>query len=225
VADLVGGRREQRGRGAVAGNGATGGKREPDTDLRRRAAWLLGMLAIVAVLLVVVMSQLVGTDGGSKGDTGPRDLDSAVGQHPPSSPPATGPSSRPHSQSPRDSTPPGSSGGSAPVHGKKCPTKQTCALDGDPGGGIAAINEYRTQHGKAAVPGKVGEDAQTCALHNGSGCSGGWAETELSKPDGAAAVQKILPFAHLLDDMKSVEIGWAYDPGAKLYYFAIIRKV
>ena len=208
----------------MAGNGATDGKREPDTDLRRRAAWLLGMLAIVAVLLVVVMSQLVGGGGGSKGDTGPRDLDSAVGQHSSSSA-STSPSSRPHTQSPASSDAPGSSGGSAPVRGRKCPTKQTCALDGDPGNGIAAINDYRTQHGKPSVPGRVGTDAQTCALNNGNGCSGGWAETELGKLDGAAAVQKILPFAHLLDDMKSVEIGWAYDPGAKLYYFAIIRKV
>jgi len=44
----------------VSGDGGTGAGREPETDLRRRAAWLLGMLAIVAVLLVVVMSQLVG---------------------------------------------------------------------------------------------------------------------------------------------------------------------
>ncbi len=207
----------------MAGNGATGGKREPDTDLRRRAAWLLGMLAIVAVLLVVVMSQLVGTGGGSKGDTGPRDLDSAVGAHPTSSTPSVSHSSHSHSQSPEGSGPPASSGGSSPVHGKKCPTKKTCTLDGDPGGGVAAINAYRTQHGKAAVPGGVSAEAQACAQQNGNGCSGGWAETELSNLDGPAAVQKILPFAHLLDDMKRVDIGWAYDPGAKLYYFAIIR--
>jgi len=75
------------------------------------------------------------------------------------------------------------------------------------------------------VPGAVSQDAQQCAVHNGSGCSGGWAETELAKADGPAAVQKILPFAHLLDsDVKKFEVGWAYDPGAKLYYFAIIRK-
>jgi hypothetical protein len=212
------------GRGAVAQNGGPSG--EPDTDLRRRAAWLLGMLAIVAVLLVVVMSQVVGTGGGSKGNTGPRDLDSAVGAKPSSSSPSSVRSShRPAASSPprAQSSPPGS-GSNSPVHGKRCPTKQVCTLDGDPGGGIAAINDYRTQHGKDAVAGTVSSAAQTCALHNGSGCSGGWAETELAKPDGAAAVQKILPFAHLLSDMKNFEIGWAYDPGAKLYYFAIIRN-
>ena len=208
----------------MAGNGATGPGPEPDTDLRRRAAWLLGMLAIVAVLLVVVMSQLVGTDGGSKGDSGPRDLDSAVGQHSVTSgPPSTTSSHRQNSPSPSDSAPP-PTGGSSPVHGKKCPTKKTCTLDGDPGGGIAAVNDYRTQHGKDAVVGRVGSAAQECALNNGNGCTGGWAETEVPKLDGPAAVQKILPFAHLLNDMKDFEIGWAYDPGAKMYYFAIVRN-
>jgi hypothetical protein len=209
----------------VAGNAGSDGAREPDSDLRRRAAWLLGMLAIVAVLLVVVMSQLVGSSGGSKGDSGPRDLDSAVGQPPSSSTPAPASSTHRHFDgSPAGSTPP-STHGSSPAHGRKCPTQQTCALDGDPGNGIAAINDYRTQHGKDAVAGRVGSAAQQCALHNGSGCTGGWAETELPKLDGPAAVQKILPFAHLLDDMKSFQVGWAYDPGAKLYYFAIVRKV
>jgi hypothetical protein len=167
----------------------------------------------------------VGSSGGSKGDSGPRDLDSAVGQPSSSStPPPSSSTSRHYDGSPAGSTPPASHG-SSHAHGRKCPTQQTCTLDGDPGGGIAAINDYRTQHGKDAVVGRVGTAAQECALHNGSGCTGGWAETELSKPDGPAAVQKILPFAHLLDDMKSFQIGWAYDPGAKLYYFAIVRKV
>ena len=211
----------------MAQNG--GPSSEPETDLRRRAAWLLGMLAIVAVLLVVVMSQLVGTGGGdTNGNTGPRDLDSAVGAPTSSSshPASSSHSSHrpPTASSPAGDSAPPSSGASAPVHGKRCPTKQTCTLDGDPGGGIAAINDYRTQHGKDAVAGTVGPDAQTCALHNGNGCSGGWAETEVPKLDGPAAVQKILPFAHLLEGMKSFEIGWAYDPGAKLYYFAIVRK-
>ncbi|MDT4920164.1 MAG: hypothetical protein QOI15_1066, partial [Pseudonocardiales bacterium] len=47
----------------------------------------------------------------------------------------------------------------------------------------------------------------------------------LSKPDGQEAVQKIQQFAHFDDpDMTSIEVGWAYDPGAKLYYFAIVRN-
>jgi hypothetical protein len=98
-------------------------------------------------------------------------------------------------------------------------------LAGDVGNGVDAINAYRTDHGQPAVPGRVSTQAQQCALNNGNGCSGGWAETELAKPNGRAAVQKILAFGRLLDpQLKTIEVGWAYDPGAKLYYFAIVRN-
>jgi hypothetical protein len=90
---------------------------------------------------------------------------------------------------------------------------------------VAAINAYRTHHGLPAITGGVSNKAQTCAMNNGNGCSGGWAETQLGKPDGATAVTKILPFGRLLDPkIKVIDVGWAYDPGAKQYYFAIIRK-
>jgi hypothetical protein len=196
-------------------------EREPeaDSDLRRRAAWLLAMLAVVAVLFVIVMTQVVGSDKKGSSGSGPRALDSAVGSRSPSP-------TRPSSPHPR-TTPTTSAAGSttAATGRKKCPTKQTCVIDGDIGNGIAAINDYRTQHGQPAVTGQVSQQAQQCALHNGSGCSGGWAETELAKANGPAAVQKILQFGHLLDPkMKNFEVGWAYDPGAKLYYFAIIRN-
>ena len=204
----------------VEGNGTEG-----DSDLRRRAAWLLGMLAIVAVLFVVVMTQLVGTGSDAKKNGGPGALDSAVASHPTSSSAASASSGPGRTEAAHASTTPPSSGGNpSAVHGLKCPTKQTCVLDGDPGNGIAAVNDYRTQNGKDAVVGRVSAKAQQCALNNGNGCSGGWAETELAKLDGPAAVQKILPFAHLLSDMKGFAVGWAYDPGAKLYYFAIIRS-
>jgi hypothetical protein len=194
--------------------------RESESDLRRRAAWLLAMLAVVAILLVVVMSQLMNSDGGGSGKSGPAALDSEVGRSPSST------SARPAKSTPvrsRSSSAPASSTTSTSGNRTSCPTTQTCILDGDPGNGIVAINLYRSQHGQDAVAGRVSAKAQQCALANGSGCSGGWAETELAKPDGAAAVQKILPFAHLLDPMSGFDVGWAYDPGAKLYYFAVIR--
>jgi hypothetical protein len=194
------------------------GEPEADSDLRRRAAWLLAMLAVVAVLFVVVMSQLGPDDKKSDGN-GPRDLDTAVGGPPSSS--TTARSTPPVQRTSSSASPPASNGA---VRGTKCPTDKTCILDGDPGNGIAAINDYRTQHGRDAVIGRVSKRAQKCAFDNGSGCSGGWAETQLSKLDGPAAVRKILPFAHLLDSFKSFEVGWAYDPRAKQYYFAIIRK-
>ena len=195
-----------------------------DSDLRRRAGWLLAMLAVVAVLFVVVMTTVIGTDNGGGAKDTPGALDRVATSQP--APSHTGSSHHPKpsrtasasaSRSPTTSTP--------PTGTTSCPTQETCILQGDVGNGVAAINQYRTKHGLPAVAGDVSAKAQTCAVHNGSGCSGGWAETELAKPDGAEAVQKILPFAHLTDtQMKSVEVGWAYDPSAKLYYFAIIRN-
>jgi hypothetical protein len=198
---------------------------EVESDLRRRAAWLLAMLAVAAVLVVIVMTVLIG--GGDKkhngGATAP--LDSAIENSPSThQPPSTGPSTASSPSSPSNASSP-SSRSSPPSGQKSCPTSKICALDGDVGNGIAAINAYRTSHGQPAVTGSVSQKAQTCALHNGNGCSGGWAETELSKPDGTKAVQKILRFGKLLDShLKTVDVGWAYDPGAKEYYFAIIRN-
>ncbi len=202
---------------------------EPDaeSDLRRRAAWLLVMLAVVAVLLVIVISAVArtGGDSGNAGD-GKRPLDNAVSTPNPNPDPSTTQPRRHHHTKPGDtSTPPESSSSSPQAGQTTCPTPQTCVLDGDIGNGVQAVNDYRTRHGKPAVPGAVSEQAQTCAVHNGNGCSGGWAETELATANGAEAVQKILQFGKLLDpNLKTFEVGWAYDPGAKLYYFAIIRN-
>ena len=201
---------------------------EVESDLRRRAAWLLLMLAIVAVLLVVVISTLVSTNSDKGTDNfGRGPLDSVATQTGgPQSP------SGQHSSHHRRHHPPGtgssasnSGSSSVPVGTTSCPGSQTCVLQGDPGNAIQAINEFRTAHGQPAVPGSVSSQAQACAVNNGSGCSGGWAETELADPNGQEAVQKIEQFAHFEDpQLTSVEVGWAYDPGAKLYYFAIVRN-
>jgi hypothetical protein len=198
---------------------------EAESDLRRRAAWLLVMLAVVAVLFVIVISTVVGSDSGGGGNNaGPGPLDSAA------STPTHGSSTPPHrpghSASRTPTTHPRTTPTSGPPVGEThCPTQQTCILSGDIGNGVQAINAYRTQHGQPAVPGQVTPQAQTCAVNNGSGCSGGWAETELASPDGAQAVQKILQFGKLLDPhLKTIEVGWAYSPRAKLYYFAIVRN-
>lgn len=198
-----------------------------ESDLRRRAAWLLVMLVVVAILFVVVMTTLLNGGGGSGGsNSGPGALDGAATSAVTSPSNSPRPSHTQHRSKPtatRSSTSPGTS--STPVSGTHCPTTQTCVLAGDVGNGIPAINAYRTQRGLPAVPGSASPQAQSCASNNGNGCSGGWAETELATPDGAEAVQKILPFAKLTDpQLKSIEVGWAYDPGAKLYYFAIIRN-
>jgi hypothetical protein len=190
-----------------------------ESDLRRRAAWLLVMLVIVAVLFVVLMTVLINGKGHKNTGSGPAALDSYAGTA------ATRPAQHSSAHSASASTRAATTSTPPPRTRLGCPTAQTCVLEGDVGQGIQAVNAYRSAHGQRPVPGQVGSAAQACALHNGSGCTGGWAETELAKPDGPAAVQKILPFAHLLDPaMRSFQIGWAYDPGAKLYYFAIVRN-
>lgn len=193
---------------------------EEESDLRRRAAWLLAMLAVVAVLLAIVITAVAGNGGGDKkvAGTGPLDGEATRSQSSSPNPRQSATRSATHSRSRATS--------SAPVIGHgSCPTQETCILDGDVGNGVQAINDYRTAHNRPAVPGEVTRQAQTCALHNGSGCSGGWAETELSTPDAAEAVKKMVAFAKWLDrDLTSIEVGWAYDPHAKLYYFAIVRN-
>jgi hypothetical protein len=189
-----------------------------ESDLRRRAAWLLAMLAVVAVLVVIVMSALLGTHGTKHG-SGSGPLDSAV----------TGPtgatSSAPRSGvSSSTASHPATTAASTPATAS-CPTTQRCALGTDIGNAVAAINAYRTQHGQSAVPGAVSAAAQQCALSNGSGCSGRWAESQVPGPSGAAAVQKIIAFGKLLDpQLKSIGVGWAYDPQSKQYFFAIVRN-
>lgn len=202
-----------------------------ESDIRRRAAWLLGMLALVAALFVGLMVVFFNSSGGdgtqpvdnlagptSSSNTPSRSPGGGSGSGTPGTGSATSPG--PASSTPASATP--SSG--KPSGSASCPTSATCALDTDIGDAVAAINAYRQKNGKQPVPGTVSAEAKKCALANGSGCSGGWAETQLGTADGAAAVQKILPFGKLLQDMSAIEVGWAYDPGAKQYYFAIIRQ-
>ena len=201
-----------------------------ESDLRRRAAWLLLMLAIVAVLLIVVISALVSTNKDTNNTGGSAPLDRVATQTG-AAPSPSGHHSKSHHPQQQQHHPGSGTGHSntktstIPVGTTSCPGAQTCILQGDPGNAIQAINDFRTAHGLSAVPGSVTNQAQTCAVNNGSGCSGGWAETELADPNGQEAVQKIEQFAHFEDpNMTSVEVGWAYDPGAKLYYFAIVRN-
>ena len=199
---------------------------EVESDLRRRAAWLLAMLAVVAVLLVVIMTTVIGSDNGSsKGGTnaGPLDgsaLTSSAGQHS-TSRAASSASSASSPASHRSTTGAGTS--DRPGHAS-CPTEQRCVLDTDIGNAADAINAYRADHGKQPVPTSLSQAAKTCALHDGSDCTGGWAETWSSEADGTKMVKKIASLAHLLGSAKSFELGWAYDPGSKTYYFAIIRN-
>jgi hypothetical protein len=200
-------------------------------EIRKRAAWLLVMLAVVALLFAALMITVLGSN---KGHT----PHAALGKDPIRSlsagPHATPtPTHRQHPSAEHGSAEgSGTSGGAATGTSStstgaaphSCPTPAPCALDGDIGNAIAAVNAYRTAHGKPAVPGTVSPLAQKCAASNGSDCSGGWAESPVPTPDGQAALDKVLSFAHDLNTMKSFEIGWAYNPAGHDYLFAIVQN-
>lgn len=196
-----------------------------DSDLRRRAAWLLGMLVLVAVLFVLLLVFLL-HGGGDKGGGGIAHgpLDSATVRSPVGS---GGPNTNAPATSPAGSNPAPST--AAPSHtrshaSKSCPSNAPCALPGDVGNAVAAINDYRTSNGQGAVGGSVSKGAKRCALTQGGNCPQGWAETQVPGVNGRTAVHKIVPFAQLLDpQLRSVDVGWAYDPGAGQYFFALVR--
>lgn len=202
-----------------------------ESDLRRRAAWLLAMLIVVAVLLVIVISALAKPRGHNHGNGGPGPLDNAATGLPatrtPTAQRSQQPTQQPSQHRPSHPATHTKSRTSSPPTAvtTSCPGARPCILNGDVGNTIDWINAYRAQHGLGAVQGSVSPRAQACALSNGSGCGGSWAETFLADPSGRMAVHKILPFAHLLDpQMKRVGVGWAYSPAARTYYFAIVSK-
>jgi hypothetical protein len=198
-----------------------------ESEIRKRAAWLLVMLALVAGLFAVLMITVLGGNKGGTPHTALKDPITSLSAAPPSTPATTtahpsaahGTAEGSGSGGPATGTS-STSTGPAP---HSCPTTAPCALDGDIGNAIAAVNAYRAQHGKGPVPGVVSAAAQKCALSNGSDCSGGWAESQVASPDGQAAFAKVLSFAHDIDTMKSFEIGWAYDPAGHQYFFAIVQ--
>ncbi len=190
-----------------------------DGDIRRRAAWLLGMLAVVAGLFVVLMvTFLKSSSPSAPKPVGIGGVDSSA------TPTATARPRHSSGSARRPATPLASRRPSVPGT-RTCPTADACILQGDPGNAIKAINDYRKQNNLPAVPGRISKAAQTCALSNGSNCSGGWAESQVPDLTGAAALEKITKFGKLLDpQMTSLGVGWALDPASKQYFFAIVRQ-
>ena len=208
---------------------------DPDTDRfgkveraseRKRAAMALAIIAAVAVVLVAVMVLVLGSSGDDKATppapnfTGPA-VTVTGGQSHSSSAPATHARSRSTgaaSSTTRTKTRTG------PV---SCPTSSPCSLPDDVGGALQALNDYRTAHGRAAVPGHVTRGARSCAVSSGDTCRSDF----FWEPVGRSGKQVIAKIAAsggkgtswLLDrSMRSVQIGWAYIPSSKSYECALI---
>jgi hypothetical protein len=189
-----------------------------ESELRRRAAWLLAMLVVVAALLVILMVEFLKGGNGKPNPNGIKPI--------PTAPPST---AHRHHSVPASNSPTAGSSITTPTrvthHHVSCPSDAPCIAHSDIGNAVAAINAYRTSNGATAVSGTVTPAAQTCAVTNGNQCTGSWAETQVPSPNGKAAVQKVQSLTDLLGtNITSVEVGWAYDPAARQYYFAVISN-
>ena len=173
-----------------------------ESRLRRRAAWVLGALVVVAGLLVTLMVLFL--NSGGNGQPSPKGIkplptappSTAHGQHSVTSTDTSHAPAR-HTDRPSASSPSTPSITEPPrvVHRRvSCPGDAPCIANGDIGNAVAAINAYRVQHGVPAV-------------------------------SGAAALRKVAPFTDLLGrNLVSLQVGWAYDPAAHEYYFAVISS-
>lgn len=214
---------------------------------RRRAAWGLGILALVAAIVVSLMVFFLGT---SHGDNSNQVLPPAVSVSPTASspPPSTRSApatsttpSRPRatpstSKTSKTSKKPSSSARSSsakpsvpPTTGRvSCPSGQACVAPGDAGNVMGALNSYRTAHGRTPALGAVSSAAQRCALGNGntSSCPTSYFWEPVTGRDGQAVINKIAAggdgASFLLDPHGSFELGWAYVPSSHLFECALV---
>lgn len=207
---------------------------EPDTQPlpaigsreRKRAALVLGLLAIAAVLLVGIMSYVLGSSRNSPpGKTAANPGGPAVTVT--GGAPATSHTTAPVSTTQaapltRHSTPPRH----RPV---SCPTAAPCALPDDVGHVVSALNAYRAAHHEPPVTGSVTAAAQRCALANGdtSACPAGYYWQPVGR-SGTQVIQKIAASggrgtSWLTDPrMRSVQVGWAYLPSSKSFECVVV---
>jgi hypothetical protein len=192
------------------------GAGDSDAESRRRALWALLVLVLVAAIIGAIMVFVIGSSGG-----GPRRgvSDGGISSEPTQS-------SASHSSATRRNTthpPPSSSARPEPTStANPCPSATPCALPDDTGHAVEALNDFRTHHGRTAVPGAVSGKAQQCALSAGNGASClphySW-QPGGSTADGAKVISDIAGRGDgsqwLLDPaMVSFSVGWAYAPGA-----------
>ncbi|MEP7178072.1 MAG: hypothetical protein ABI775_03190 [Pseudonocardiales bacterium] len=198
-------------------------------DPRRRAMMILLILAMTAALVAAVMVFLVGTSPGHH-NTG-------LGHPVPSTGPATTvahPATTTRAVTTSGAPPTSASAAPKPTStANPCASANPCAVPGDRGGAVAAVNKFRTSHGRPALSGSATVQAQQCALGQGSGptCQPHYAWQPVATQDGTAAVGKMAQQdggKWLLDPaMASFSVGWAYTPGAGggpgSYQFVVLK--
>lgn len=196
-------------------------------DPRRRAWVILLILAMTAALVVSIMVFFVGTSRGHH-DTSLNDAGTTEPATTVTSKPSATAASRTRSTSATSSAAP-----KPTSTGNPCPSTKPCAVPGDNGGAVAALNNFRSSHGQHAVSGAVSAQAQQCALGQGNGptCQPHYAWQPVATQDGAAAIKKMAQQdggKWLLDPaMRSFSVGWAYVPGGNggpgTYEFVILK--
>jgi hypothetical protein len=201
----------------------------PESDIRKRAAWLLAMLAVVAGLFVVLSLTLFNTSGGggtSHGDIADAPSAISVPADSPTPSATSGSTTAPSSAS--TSPAPSTSASSGAVPKASCPSNASCTVTGDVTGAMSAINAYRAQQGKKAVPTTSTATANTCALSSGNTCPSSFVWVRVTDLSGSGVVKAVTRFNSsdglLTNTAKSYEVGWAYDPGSKTISCALIRN-
>ena len=189
---------------------------DPETEHRRRAVWGLAILGLAAIIVVAIMVFFIGSSGGD--DNSGLPYTSQIPQL--STTPGSGQHSSSHSASSSSSSSSRPASTSASTSATtKCASGSSCTLEGDAGGVIEAINNFRKSNGQSAVPGTTTDQAKACSLNNGSGdCPSSYFWEPVSPQDGAAVVEKIASRgdgrSFLLDPaMKSLQVGWAFVGG------------
>jgi hypothetical protein len=199
-------------------------------DPRRRATLILLLLAMTAALVVSIMVLFVGTSTGHH-NTGLIDVGTPTPSHT-ATPKRSATASRTPSRSAPTSAPTSATPKTAST-GNPCPSAKPCAVPGDAGGAVAALNKFRASHGQKPVSGAATAQAQQCALGQGNGptCQPHYAWEPVATQDGAQAISKIAQQdggKWLLDPaMSSFSVGWAYTPGAGggpgSFQFAVLK--
>lgn len=212
--------------------------RGPDTEPiqkvgsteRTRAALVLGVIAVVAVLVVGIMVYTMGSSDKATNTTPAANSRSGPAVTVTGgAPTSTSARPTPSRASARPSVKPSSSthARTGPV---SCPSAAPCALPDDVGNALQAVNSYRSAHGRGAVTGSVTKPAQQCALQNGDGnaCPSGYYWEPVGR-SGDEVVSKIAKSGKgvgwLLDPkFTKLQIGWVYLPSSKSFECVLVSN-